>query len=206
MLTASANSSIPHARQHPYEAQLDALETVLCADTIAQVLGMAPLQSGADLERLLERYRTTILEPIELPAITRVNIQALRGRAAELITQDQSFAGMHPEWLLLMPASTRMGRDYLNRLRPLQDERVIQKLIEAVKYDRTPGHHLTVFGLTMAVFSIARRQGLAEYAQFALNAVVSTAAEKLKITQEERDYLLSRSQTQLPQSISRLMA
>ena len=124
----------------------------------------------------------------------------------ELITQDQSFAGMHPEWLLLMPASTRMGRDYLNRLRPLQDEKVIQRLIEAVKYDRTPGHHLTVFGLTMAVFSIARRQGLAEYAQFALNAVVSTAAEKLKITQEERDYLLSRSQAQLRQSINRLMA
>ena len=206
MLTVSAIGSLPRSRQHPYEAQLDALEDVLCADTIAQVLGMAPLHSVADLERLLERYRTTLLEPIELPAITRVNIQALRGRSAELIAQDQSFAGMHPEWLLLMPASTRIGRDYLNRLRPMQDERVIQRLIEAVKYDRTPGHHLTVFGLTMAVFSIARRQGLAEYAQFALNAVVSSAAGKLKITQEERDYLLSKSQAQLPQSISRLMA
>ena len=205
MLTTPANGSQPHVRQHPYEAQLDALEAVLCADTVTQVLGMAPLQSVADLERLLERYRTNLLEPIELPAITRVNIQALRGRSAELITQDQSFAGMHPEWLLLMPASTRMGRDYLNRLQPLQDEKVIQRLIEAVKCDRTPGHHLTVFGLTMAVFSIARRQGLAEYAQFALNAVVSTAAGKLKITQEERDYLLSKSQAQLPQSISRLV-
>jgi len=39
-----------------------------------------------------------------------------------------------------------------------------------------------------------------------LNAVVSSAAGKLKITQEDRDYLLSKSQAQLPQSISRLMA
>ena len=105
-----------------------------------------------------------------------------------------------------MPASTRIGRDYLNRLRPLQDERIVQRLVEAVKYGRTPGQHLTVFGLTMAVFSIARRQGLAEYAQFALQAVVSTAAGKLKISQEERDCLLSKSEAQLPKSISRLVA
>lgn len=206
VLTAPVNGSLPNARHHPYEAQLDALEAVLCADTITQILGLAPVQSIVDLERLLERYRTTLLEPIELPAITRACTLATRGHADELIEQDQAFGGIHPEWLLLMPASTRIGRDYLNRLRPLQDERIVQRLVEAVKYGRTPGQHLTVFGLTMAVFSIARRQGLAEYAQFALQAVVSTAAGKLKISQEERDCLLSKSEAQLPKSISRLVA
>ena len=58
----------------------------------------------------------------------------------------------------------------------------------------------------MAVFSIARRQGLAEYAQFALEAVVSTAAGKLKITQEERNTILDRFQTRLPQTIKRMVA
>jgi hypothetical protein len=193
-------------RQHPYEAQLDALETVLCADTITQALGLAPLQSTADLEILLECYRTTLLEPIELPAITHYSRLSARGHADELIARDQDFAGIHPEWLLFMPASTRMGRDYLNRLRPLQDERVVQKFIEAVKYNQSPGHHLTVFGLTMSVFSIARRQGLAEYAQFALEAVVSTAAGKLKITQEDRTTILARSQAHLPQALKHMVA
>ena len=206
MLTAPENGSLPRSRQHPYEAQLDALESVLCCSTLRQPLGDAPLHSVTDLGLLLERYRTTMLEPIELPAIARANREATQGRAMELIELDQQFAGQHPEWLLLTPASTRVGKDYLTRLRPLQDERTVQRLFDAVRFGRTPGHHLTVFGLTMAIFSIAQRQGLAEYAQYALEAVVATAAGKLKLTQLDRDTLLSRSQACLPKAIERMVA
>ena len=88
----------------------------------------------------------------------------------------------------------------------MKDERTVQRLIEAVRFGRTPGHHLTVFGLTMAIFSIALRQGLAEYAQYALEAVVATAAGKLKLTQLDRDTLLARSQACLPKAIERMVA
>ena len=206
VLTAPENGSLPRSRQHPYEAQLDALESILCSDTLTQALGTAPLRSITDLGLLPERYRTTILEPIELPAIARAHREAAQSRALELIEMDQEFAGQHPEWLLLTPASTRLGRDYLTRPRPLQDERNVQRLIEAVRFGRTPGHHLTVFGLTMAVFSIAQRQGLSEYAQYALEAVVATAAGKLKLTQADRDALLARSQACLPKAIERMIA
>ena len=206
MLIAPENGSLPRSRQHPYEAQLDALESVLCCSTLRQTLGDAPLHSVTDLGLLLERYRTTMLEPIELPAIARANREATQGRAMELIDLDQQFAGKHPEWLLLTPASTRVGKDYLTRLRPLQDERTVQRLFDAVRFGRTPGHHLTVFGLTMAIFSIALRQGLAEYAQYALEAVVATAAGKLKLTQLDRDTLLARSQACLPKAIERMVA
>ena len=206
VLTAPENGELPHSRQHPYEAQLDALESILCSTTLTQALGAAPLHSATELGLLLERYRTNVLEPIELPAIARAHREATHGRALELIELDQQFAGQHPEWLLLTPASTRIGQDYLNRLRPLQDERTVQRLIEAVRFGRTPGHHLTVFGLTMAVFSIAQRQGLAEYAQYALEAVVATAAGKLKLTQADRDALLARSQACLPKAIERMVA
>ena len=206
VLTAPENGELPHSRQHPYEAQLDALESILCSTTLTQALGAAPLHSATELGLLLERYRTNVLEPIELPAIARAHSEAAQGRALELIKLDQQFAGQHPEWLLLTPASTRIGQDYLNRLRPLKDERTVQRLIEAVRFGRTPGHHLTVFGLTMAVFSIAQRQGLAEYAQYALEAVVATAAGKLKLTQADRDALLTRSQACLPKAIERMVA
>lgn len=82
----------------------------------------------------------------------------------------------------------------------------MQRLINAVQANHTPGHHLTVFGLTMAVFSIAQRQGLAEYAQFALEAVVATAAGKLKLTQSDRDLLLARPQAQLTGMVDRRVA
>ena len=206
VLTAPQNDALPRSRHHPYEAQLDALESVLCSTTLTQALGTGPLRSVTDLGLLLERYRTTVLEPIELPAIARAHREAAQGRALELIELDQEFAGQHPEWLLLTPASTRVGRDYLTRLRPLQDERTVQRLIEAVRFGRTPGHHLTVFGLTMAIFSIAKRQGLAEYAQYALEAVVATAAGKLKLTQLDRDTLLAHSQACLPKAIERMVA
>ena len=146
---------MPHARLHPYEAQLDALEGVLCADLIAGVIGLPPLQSAADLAVVLERYRTTLLEPVELPFIARAHRHAHRGRAKELIASDQALIGNHPEWLQLAAPSTRFGGDYLARLRPLRDERVVQRLLKAVRLGQSPGHHLTVFGLTIAVFSIA---------------------------------------------------
>jgi len=56
------------------------------------------------------------------------------------------------------------------------------------------------------VFSIAPRQGLADYAQSALEAVVATAAEKLKLTQEDRQDLIGRSQARLPEAIERMVA
>ena len=197
---------MPAVGQHPYEAQLDALEDVLGADLVADALGMGPLTSADELAVALERYRTTLLEPIELPTLTKARRLASHGRTKELIALDQNFLGNHPEWLPLSTGSTRFGRDYLSRLRPLRDERVVQRMLEAVQAGKTPGHHHIVFGLTMAVYSIPARQGLADYAQGALAAVIASAAGKLNLTQEDRAELLAQSQAHLPSAISRMVA
>ena len=205
-MAATSTTALPGARLHPYEAQLDALEDVLGADLVAGALGMGPLTSAAELAVVLERYRTTLLESIELPALTNARRLASRGRTKELIALDQDFLGNHPEWLPLSTGSTRFGRDYLTRLRPLRDERVVQRMLKAVQAGKTPGHHLIVFGLTMAVYSIPERQGLADYAQAALAAVITSAAGKLKLTPEDRAALLAPSQAHLPSAISRMVA
>ena len=113
VLTAPESGTLPNSRQHPYEAQLDALEGLMCADLMATALGTATLSSTTDLSVLLEQYRTTILEPIEMPAIAQAHRLASRGRTKELIALDQQFLGNHPEWLQLSPASKRFGRDFL---------------------------------------------------------------------------------------------
>ena len=197
---------MPAVGQHPSEAQLDALEDVLGADLVADALGMGPLTSADELAVALERYRTTLLEPIELPTLTKAQRLASRGRTKELIALDQDFLGNHPEWLPLSTGSTRFGRDYLSRLRPLRDERVVQRMLEAVQAGKTPGHHHIVFGLPMAIYAIPERQGLADYAQGALAAVIASAAGKLDLTQEDRAELLAPSQAHLPSAISRMVA
>ena len=178
----------------------------MCADLMTATLGSAPISSATNLAVLLELYRTTILEPIEMPVIAQAHRLASRGRTKELIALDQEFLGNHPEWLQLSPASKRFGLDFLSRLHPLQDERVVQRMLKAAQNGKTPSHHLIVFGLTMAVFSIAPRQGLADYAQFALNALIATKAGKLKLTQDDRNALFARSQSRLPEAIDRMVA
>ena len=57
---------------------------------------LEPRRYATDLGLLLERYRTNVLEPIELPAIVRAHHEAAQSRALELIEMDQQFAGQHP--------------------------------------------------------------------------------------------------------------
>ena len=137
---------------------------------------------------------------------TKARRLASRGRTKELIALDQDFLGNHPEWLPLSAGSTRFGRDTLARLHPLRDERVVQRMLKAVQAGKTPGHHPIVFGLTMAIYAIPERQGLADYAQGALAAVVASAGGKLKLTQDECAALLAPSQAHLPSAISRMVA
>ena len=206
MPTVLDTDTLPPGGQHPYAAQLDALEGVLCVDTIAGALGTARVGTVLELSVLLERYRVTLLEPMELPAVTAAHRHAARGEALELIALDESLAGTHLEWLQLAPASQRFGTDHLKRLQPLRDERVVQRFLAAACKGRTPANHPVVFGLTMAVFSIAPRQGLADYAHSALESVMATAAGKLKLTQADRNDLINRSQSRLPEAIERMVA
>ncbi len=206
MQTDFAQNPLPGNRLHPYAAQLDALEGVLCVDSIASALGATRPRTQLELSILMERYRVTLLEPVELPAIAAAYRHAARGQALELVALDQHLAGTHPEWLQLAPVSQRFGADHLTRLRPLRDERVVQRFLEAAREGRAPTNHPVVFGLTMAVFSIGPRQGLGDYAQSALESIAATAAAKLKLTQTDRTTLIDRSQARLPEAIERMVA
>ena len=206
MQTVLDTDTLPAGGLHPYAAQLDALGGVLCVGAIAGALGTARVGTVLELSALLERYRVTMLEPVELHTVAAAHRHAARGEVLELIALDEALAGTHPKWLQLAPASQRFGTDHLKRLQPLRDERVVQRFLDAARKGRAPANHTVVFGLTMAVFSIAPRQGLADYAHSALEAVMATVAGKLKLTQAERNDLINRSQSRLPEAIERMVA
>ena len=62
MQTVLDTDILPAGGQHPYAAQLDALEGVLCVDTIAAANGTERVSTVIELSVLLERYRVTHLE------------------------------------------------------------------------------------------------------------------------------------------------
>ena len=65
VLSAPDKRRLPVNRRHPYEAQLDALEGVLCADLVGAATGHGPLTTREGLPERLAAYRRTLLEPVE---------------------------------------------------------------------------------------------------------------------------------------------
>ena len=118
----------------------------------------------------LQSYLTDLLVPVELPAIAEACGHTLRRELRELVAQDQRLTpqmGLTP----FASPSRRMGRLQLARLRPLRDERIVRRYLEAVESGQADGWHTVVYGLMLAVYSLPLRQGLIHYAQETLTTL-----------------------------------
>jgi urease accessory protein UreF len=116
------------------------------------------------LREFLEGYQKQMIVPVEMPAIARAHYHAARGHARELLALDQKIGG-EPLPPPLASASRRIGRAQLERLRPLRDERTVQRYLAAVEGGQAHGWHTVVYGLTLAVYSWPLRHGLLTYAR-----------------------------------------
>jgi urease accessory protein UreF len=165
----------------------------------------------ADLEtpptpgQFLEDYLVRLLLPCELPAIAAACGHARRGETRELLEQDQRLA----EPLLSTPfaaPSRRMGWLQLARLRPLRDERVVQRYLAAVESGRAYGWHTMVYGVTLAVYSLPLRQGLQFYAQETLSVLASAASRAKGSGAPEQEPMLSGLLARVPAAIEAALA
>src|SRR5579863_6822285 len=128
------------------------------------VAGNVTINSPADLRNFLRHYDERILRAIELPAIHRAFNHAVRGEVRELVDFDQQLT-QEPLLTNLRSASRRVGQIQLRRLRPLRDNRAVQRYLTAVDSGVAQGWHTLVYGLTLAVYSVPLRQGLINYAE-----------------------------------------
>jgi urease accessory protein UreF len=129
----------------------------------------------AEVPAVLAAYAETLLQPVELPAILQAWQFARNGQARELIELDRRFgrdARMRPFAL----ASVHAGRNQLRRLRPLRDEKVIQRYLAAIEAGEASGWHTLVYGLTLAVYSLPPREGMLAYAQQTLRSLAARSA------------------------------
>jgi urease accessory protein UreF len=144
------------------------------SDGFAARLTAGEIHAGKGLRDFLAGYQTQLLEPLEMPAICRARSHAALGHARELIALDRELA-VKQVWPPFAAASRRIGRAQLERLRPLRDERTVQRYLAAVEAGRAAGWHTVVYGVALAVYSWPLRHGLLIYARETLSGLARAA-------------------------------
>jgi urease accessory protein UreF len=162
--------------------QLGSAEELLTLGSAAGLLSVPQVTSMESLIEFLDAYKTRLLLTVELPSIQKAYHHACGNETRELIALDQQISRMTiPRDFAC--ASQRIGRGQLRRLRPLRDERVAQRYLQAVEEARAHGWHTLVYGLTLALYSVPIRQGLLNYARYALSGFVHAAARILELSE-----------------------
>lgn len=162
-------------------------------------------QEAADLGKFLESHLRETLLPLEWPAIYQAWDYARRGQLRELLALDQSLA-TETRWHPLACASRQAGQARLRDLRPLQDQRLLQRYAEAVAAGQAQGWHTLVYGLTLHIFSIPLRQGLLHYAEKTLGGLAEPAGRSLRLPPPALEPLLAPLFSSLPSALEKLLA
>ncbi len=186
------------------------LEQIGSPDGLASLAGgrdplaALTIRTVAGLRSFLEEYYKRILQPIELPAIQRAFMHARRNELRELIAFDQLLAS---EIALkdFATASRIVGLAQLRRLRPLRDERFVQRYLTTVEQGGATGWHTLVYGVTVAVYNLPLRPGLIGYAQRTTRGFVQSAARSLKLSEADAVSLLDEFSARLPAAVEPLL-
>lgn len=136
------------------------------------------------LRRFVRQYVDDTLIPLELPTIAHAFGHARASRTRELVDLDRELdlRGLPSE---LAEASRRVGGSQLRRLRPVRDQRLVQRYLGAVETGRAHGWHTVVYGVVLALYSLPLGQGLAGYGFQTIRGFVYGAAGRLELTEGE---------------------
>src|SRR5215207_2010352 len=117
---------------HPLAEQLGSADGLVTLGSVSRLLRLRPVQDVSSLRGFLQKYQTRILLPLELPAIQAAHGHVLRHEIRELVVLDQQLSA---EELLkdFASASWRVGQSQLQKLRPLRDQRAVQRYLQAVE-------------------------------------------------------------------------
>ena len=169
---------------HPLAEQLGSTNGLVTLGSVSASLRLVPVHDVPSLRSFLRNYQSQILLPFELPAIQSAHGHATRHEVRELIALDQGLAGQ-PLFSEFAAASRRVGQSQLRKLRPLRDQRVVQRYLHAVESGEAHGWHTLVYGLTLAVYSLPLRQGLLGYAHQTTRGFIYSAARMLRLSEHQ---------------------
>ena len=190
---------------HPLADQLGSADGLVTLGSVSASLRLAPVHNLPSLRQFLRTYQSQILLPVELPTIQCAHGHAARHEVRELIALDRRLAG-EPILREFASASRRVGRSQLQKLRPLRDQRVVQRYLQAVESDQADVGHTLVYGLTLAVYSLPLRQGLLGYAHQTTRGFIYSASRMLRLSEHQCRDLFDTLCATLPDAVEALLA
>ena len=189
---------------HPLAEQLGSADGLVTLGSVSACLRLAPVHNLPSLRQFLRDYQSQILLPFELPAIHEAYGHATRHEVRELVALDRRLAA-EPLLRAFASASRRVGRSQLRKLRPLRDQRVVQRYLQAVEGSQADGWHTLVYGLTLAVYSLPLRQGLLGYAHQTTRGFIYSAARMLRLSERQCRALFDTLCANLPEAVEALL-
>ena len=191
-------------------------DTTLLAEAIGSAEGLVALHGGhgaslfqrvtdlPSLRRFLRDYHSRVLIPLELPAICQAHHHADRYELRELIELDRRLSS-EPLNQEFATASQRVGKTQLKRLRPLRDQRLVQRYLHAVEAGETHAWHTLVYGMILSLYSFPLRQGLLNYAQLTTRGFVESVAGRLHLAESECRDLTNELCMEVPAAIEMVL-
>jgi urease accessory protein UreF len=189
---------------HPLAEQLGSADGLLSLASVSAELRLPPVHDWRSLEKALREYQAQILLPLELPAIRAAHAHVSRNELRELIALDQSMLG-EPKLQNFSAASRRVGCAQLQKLRPLRDQRIVNRYLQAVETDLAHGWHTLVYGLTLEIYSLALRPGLLGYSHQTTRGFIYAAARMLQLSEHQCRELFETLCADLPQAVDELL-
>ena len=156
------------------------------------------------LRCFLHEYQSTILFPLEWPVICRAYCHANRFEIRELIELDRQL-DREPLLQSFATASQRVGKTQLKRLRPLRDQRLVQRFLHAVQTGEAQAWHTVVYGVILSLYSLPLRPCLLSYAQQTTLGFIQSAAGPLQLSGEDCEGLISEVGSGFAEAVNRLL-
>lgn len=190
---------------HPLVEQLGSANGLVALSEVSVSVRVKPVEDLKSLRVFLGSYQRQILLPLELPAIQHAFDRTCRHEVRELIEFDRQLAG-EPALKIFAEASRRIGQTELLKLRPLRDERIVRRYLEAVERREANAWHTLVYGLTLALYSLPLRQGLLGYGYQTTRGFIHASARTLKLSENDCRALLEELCGALPAAVEELIA
>lgn len=185
---------------HPLLEQLGGAEDLAVTGTLADAMELRRVSDVPSLRGFLDAYRAQVLVPVELPAIVAAYGHAARGELQELLALDARLARDTAIRKFAL-ASCRVGQRQLSRLRPMRDQRLVQRYLAAIAEGRARGWHTLVYGVSLAMFSLPLRQGLQNYIEETTRGFIDSSAKSLRLAETDCGLLLLEQSAHLPSAI-----
>ena len=189
---------------HPLAEQLGSADGLMSLGAVSALLRFRPVRNATSLRAFLENYQRQILFPFELPAIESAHGHASRNETRELVALDRRLGREHA-LQQFAEASRRVGQYQLQKLRPLRDQRLVQRYLLAVDSGQAQGWHTLVYGVTLAIYSLPLRQGLLGYAHQAMRGFIYSAARSLRLSEHQCRRLFDQVCLDLPPGVEILL-